>query len=126
MRLKIMLPVGLVAVLAGLIVASSAIGGPQGSSDVTQSVTKTVSVRDDLFSPKTTTVPRGGKVVWRWRGDNDHNVRFRSAPSGAKRPRGSSIRSSGRFARTFSRRGSYRYVCTLHEDLGMKGRVAVE
>lgn len=126
MRFKISLPVGLVAVLVALLVASSALGGPQGSSDVTQSVTKSVSVRDDLFSPSAARVSRGGKVVWRWKGDNDHNVRFRSAPGGAKRPRGSSIKSSGRFARTFTRRGTYRYVCTIHEDLGMKGRVVVK
>jgi plastocyanin len=125
MRFKILLPVGLV-ILTALVVASSAIGGQQSSSDVTQSVTKTVSVRDDLFSPSAARVPRGGKVVWRWRGDNDHNVRFRSAPSGAKRPRGSSTQSSGRLARTFARRGTYRYVCTIHEDLGMKGRVVVQ
>ena len=88
--------------------------------------TKSVSVRDDFFSPRTASISRGDKVVWRWRGDNPHNVRFRQVPRGAKRPRGSTTKTSGRFARTFSRRGTYRYVCTIHADSGMRGRVAVQ
>jgi plastocyanin len=77
------------------------------------------------FRPRNATVSRSDKVVWRWRGDNPHNVRFRRVPSGASR-RGSDTQSSGRFARTFSKRGRYRYVCTIHEDIGMKGSVSVE
>jgi plastocyanin len=105
----------------------AAIAGPAsgGSSPAETSVTKRVSVDDDFFRPRAVSVPRGGKVVWRWRGANDHNVRFRQVPRGAKRPRGSSTKASGRFARTFRSRGTYRYVCTIHEDVGMKGRVKV-
>jgi plastocyanin len=106
-----------------LILAAPASGGAgaRASKEVAR-----VSVKDDVFSPKVARVDSGGKVIWRWRGSNDHNVRFRSAPKGAKRPRGSTIQDSGRFARSFSRRGTYRYVCTLHEDSGMKGRVVVD
>jgi plastocyanin len=96
-----------------------------GGSGAQSSKTKSVSVRDDLFSPKRVEVGRNDKVVWRWKGENTHNVRFRSAPSGASK-RGSKLQSSGRFARTFSKKGTYRYVCTIHEDLGMKGTVKVQ
>jgi len=94
-----------------------------GAGTAVNAKTKRVSVRDDSFSPKTVRVARGGKVTWVWRGENDHNVRFRKAPAGSKRPKGSSTQSSGRFSRTFRKRGTYRYVCTIHEDLGMRGRV---
>jgi plastocyanin len=104
-----------------------AVSAPSGGSSSTPraSATKSVSIEDDFFSPKRVNISRGDKVVWRWKGFNDHNVRFRSAPSGAKRPKGSTTKSSGRFARTFSKRGTFRYVCTIHEASGMKGRVVV-
>ena len=85
-----------------------------------------MSVKDDFFSPKLARVDVGGKVVWRWKGSNDHNVRFRSAPKGAKRPSGSIAQGQRPLRRTFNKRGTYRYVCTLHEDSGMKGRVVAE
>jgi plastocyanin len=95
-----------------------------GASGVSAS-TKRVSIKDNFFSPRSVTVSRGGKVVWRWRGEVDHNVRFRKVPSGASKG-GSSTKSTGTFARTFKKRGTYRYVCTIHQSLGMKGSVHVE
>jgi plastocyanin len=84
-------------------------------------------LRDDFFSPATVRIHRGDKVVWRWKGSNDHTVTFKTAPRGVKRPRGTGVRSTGsRFAHTFTRRGTYRYVCRIHQDLGMKGRVIVQ
>ncbi len=121
MRTKVilLLSAALLAIAALLVTSAGSGAKPRASA------TRSVSVEDDFFSPKTRSVSRGDKVVWRWKGFNDHNVRFRSAPSGAKRPRGSTTKTSGRFARTFSRRGTYRYVCTIHEAGGMKGRVVV-
>lgn len=94
-------------------------------SGATSSKSRSVSVRDNRFSPRSITVPRATKVVWRWRGFSDHNVRFKKVPSGASK-RGSVTQSSGRFARTFKQRGTYRYVCTIHQALGMRGTVRVE
>jgi plastocyanin len=96
-----------------------------GGSGAITSDTGRVSVKDSFFSPRSVTVSRGGKVVWRWKGELEHNVRFRKVPSGASK-RGSSTQASGRFARTFKKRGAYRYVCTIHQDLGMKGSVHVD
>jgi plastocyanin len=110
---------GAAAVLVALAVWPTA----GGAGTAQNAKAKRVSLKDDFFSPRTVRVARGGKVTWVWRGENDHNVRFRKVPAGAKRPRGSSTQSSGRFSRTFSKRGTYRYVCTIHEDFGMKGKV---
>jgi plastocyanin len=112
-----LLPVA--AILAALAVWPSA----GGADKALNAKAKRVSLKDDFFSPKTVRVARGGKVTWVWKGENDHNVRFRKVPAGAKRPKGSSTQSSGRFSRTFRKRGTYRYVCSIHEDLGMKGKV---
>jgi plastocyanin len=96
-----------------------------GGTRAVAASSKTVSVKDSFFSPKSVTVSRGGKVVWRWKGFLDHNVHFKKVPSGASK-RGSTTQSSGHFARTFKQRGTYSYVCTIHVALGMKGTVHVK
>jgi plastocyanin len=88
--------------------------------------TKRVSIRDDFFSPKRITISAGDRVKWTWRESDDHNVRFRKVPRGVSRKPGSRTQFSGTFTRTFRKRGTYRYVCTIHEDLGMTGSVKVE
>jgi plastocyanin len=126
LRRRFLIPL-IAAVTAAVAVASAASpasGGPDARSSQA-SDSERVSVRDDRFSPSSVRVSRGGKVTWRWRGDNPHNVRFRKVPTGASK-RGSDTQTSGRFARTFRKSGRYRYVCTIHEDLGMKGSVRAE
>jgi plastocyanin len=81
-------------------------------------------VDDNFFSPKNAQVGRGGRVTWRWRGAVDHNVTFTKVPSGASK-RGSGTKASGRFSRSFTKKGTYRYVCTIHRSLGMRGSVVV-
>jgi len=76
-----------------------------------------VRVSDDRFGPRTIRVHKGAKVKWRWAGSDAHNVvgkGFRSR-----------VKTQGTFAHRFTRRGTYRYVCTLHADDGMVGRIVV-
>jgi plastocyanin len=82
----------------------------------------TVDVEDNFFDPRSTQVHAGGRVVWRWKGLNRHNVRFTKVPKGASR-RGSRTLTEGRFKRRFYVPGVYRYVCTLFA--GMRGSVTV-
>jgi plastocyanin len=110
------------AAVAGLAAAVFVAPTLAGSVPVS-SKTRSVSVRDDFFSPRSLTVSRGDRVVWRWRGDNPHNVSFRKVPRGASR-RGSGTKTSGTFARTLRKRGTYRYVCTIHLP-DMRGSVQV-
>jgi plastocyanin len=118
-RPRLLVPV--IAMLTVALGVAPASGGPSAGS----SKSVGVSVKDNAFSPRSVEVARGGKVVWRWKGANPHNVKFRKVPSGASK-RGSKTQSSGRFARTFTKRGRYRYVCTIHVALGMKGSVSVK
>lgn len=112
-------------VLAIAAASSPAFGGSGAEEGASATKNVSVSVRDDRFSPRSRSAARGDKVIWRWRGSNPHNVRFRSVPSGASKG-GSGTKSSGRFSRTFRKSGTYRYVCTIHEDIGMRGSVSVE
>jgi plastocyanin len=117
---KKVLLAGIVAATAGAVLIVPA--QLQADSSAGASATKRVSVRDDFFSPRRVSLAVGDRVRWTWRGDNEHNVRFRRAPRGASK-RGAGFRTRGSFSRSFSKRGTYRYVCTLHEDAGMRGTV---
>jgi plastocyanin len=108
--------------IAGAAALMLVTGGPAAGDSATAAKGKRVSIKDDLFSPKTIQVGVGGKVTWVWKGSNSHNVTFRKVPRGGGK-RSSTTKSSGRFARTFKKRGTYRYVCTIHQSIGMKGTV---
>jgi plastocyanin len=90
--------------------------------------TKNVAVQDNVFKKKRVTIAKGDRVKWVWDGVNEHNVVFIKVPTGARKPRKCGTRTSGECARRFrSKRGVYRYVCTIHLDSDdMKGRVTVE
>jgi plastocyanin len=81
-----------------------------------------VLVKDNYFQPRSAAVLEGGRVYWKWRGVNRHNVRFTKVPKGASR-KGTRARRQGRWKRTFRRPGVYRYHCRLWA--GMRGTVNV-
>lgn len=110
-----------IPVAIGLAVAV-ALGGHSALS--TAAGTRTIIVKDDVFSPKKVTISKNTTVTWRWASDaGDHNVVSR----GTRRFRSSSIQEggSGTHRVRFTRAGTYRYVCTLHQDDGMTGQVIV-
>ena len=92
----------------------AAIGAPSGAA-----ATKSIKVDDNFFSPKSVTVAKNTKVVWRFVGDSVHNV----TSTGSKRFKSSTDKSSGTYAVTFKKAGVYNYVCSIHD--GMKGKVTV-
>ena len=82
----------------------------------------TVLVHDDHFHPASVTIRRGGTVRWKWAGHHRHDLRFRRSRKGPRIAAGKA-RLKGTATRRFRRRGTYRYVCTLHH--GMRGTVVV-
>jgi plastocyanin len=102
------------------VVATVALGGHTALSSA--AATKTITVKDDVFSPKQVTVRKNTSVTWRWAsGSSAHDVVSR----GSKRFKSSKIQSKGTHRVRFKTAGTYRYVCTLHEDKGMTGRIIV-
>jgi plastocyanin len=77
---------------------------------------KTVKVADDVFRARTVTINKGNTVTWKWVGDHPHNVKFKTFKS--------KVQVNGTFRHRFTRRGTFRYVCTIHTD--MKGKVIVQ
>ena len=85
-----------------------------------QAAGKTVTLRNIAFAPKHVSIARGASVTFAWRdGDTAHNV----VSQGTRRFKPIGIRDSGSQSRTFTKAGTYRYVCTLHP--GMAGRITV-
>ena len=71
---------------------------------------KTVTVKDDFFSPKKLTISKGTKVKWVWKGKEGHNVAVANGPSNFRFGK----RKTGSKTHTFSKRGTYSIVCTIH------------
>ena len=92
------------------------------AQDETKPVVKRVVVHDNFYEPRSVTLPKGGRVIWSWKGENRHNVTFTRVPAKGSR-RGSATKRDGRWRRSFYRPGLYKYVCTLFT--GMRGVVNV-
>jgi plastocyanin len=76
---------------------------------------KTVKVEDNLYFPKKLTVSRGTKVTFRWVGVLRHNVVVSRGPSSFS----SKTEVRGTFSHTFTARGTYSLVCTIHKNMKM-------
>ncbi len=95
-----------------------------------------VGMTDMAFKPAKIVISAGQKVTWKNSSSVVHNVvddagkAMNAAdvlvPSGAK-PFGSDFLQPGQsFNQVFTKPGTYRYVCTLHEGGGMKGVIVVK
>ena len=103
------------ALLAALGVALTA-----GVHAEAASATRVVRLVDIDIKPAVVTVRRGTTVEWRFLdAPAAHNVTSR----GRTRFRSSATKQQGTHRVRFRRRGTYRYVCTLHPN--MRGRVVV-
>jgi plastocyanin len=82
--------------------------------------TKTVLLKDNRFSPTSTTISKGSSITFKWAGHAPHNV-IGSGPSSFH----SSTKTKGTYTKRFTRRGTYRLVCSIHAP-EMKMRVTVK
>ena len=73
--------------------------------------TKTVTVKDNLFAPKTLSVAKGTTVKWVWRGGKaPHNVTVTKGPVKFH----SATQTKGSFSKKLTKAGTYKIVCTIH------------
>jgi plastocyanin len=103
--------IGALLACAALLPAGVALAARAGSAR-----TSAVLLKNIAFSPQTVRIHHGDSVRWIWRdGSIPHNVVASSFHSSTK--------TSGSFTVRFTRRGSFAYSCTLHQN--MRGRVVV-
>jgi plastocyanin len=103
-----------VAVAASLGVAVAGVPAQAGSS-------KTVAVKNNAFSPSSVKIKKGSKVVWKWtQGGVPHNVTPANGKPGSK----TSSKRGFTFTKTFSKTGTFKYVCTIHSNMKMTVKVS--
>ena len=120
------------SLLAVLAIAAAGCGG--GSSTASKSTPKStatataaapaapaaVTVKNFEYLPATLKVKAGTRVTWRNRDATNHTVTF----SGSGAPRSvDNLAERARATRTFTRAGTFAYVCGFHPT--MHGRVVV-
>ncbi len=77
--------------------------------------TKTILLKDDVFSPKKLTVSKGAKVKLKWAGHNPHNLVGGGVKTATKTHGSQTVR--------FRKKGSFTLVCQVHPRMKMKLRV---
>jgi plastocyanin len=96
--------------LAGVTVAA-AIGLTAVVAPAHAGAKKTVAVRNNAFSPRTVKIKKGNTVVWKWtQGGVPHNVTPTKGGHGSR----TSSRKGFTYARTFAKKGTYSFECTIH------------
>ena len=83
--------------------------------------TKKVKVGDLFFKKSKITVESGDTVKWTWVGVAPHDVTVTSGP----RKFHSRTQTSGTYSKKLRKRGTYRYICTVHPTQ-MKGKIVVK
>ena len=117
---------------AGLVLVAPAAGaGTARQTDPTDPTATTVatvppppsrvkiSVDDNYFKPKKTTVPAGTKITWTWDGSSVHNVTVLKGPQKFK----SKNQASGKYTKTLVKPGKYSIACTLHPGMDLTVKV---
>ncbi|MDE5447002.1 hypothetical protein GWG65_37915 [Bradyrhizobium sp. CSA207] len=103
-----------------------------------QGKTIEVSMRNSpkgMFVPATVNISAGDTVVWTNPGVITHTVTFDPAqaatPTNVALPAGvapfgsDNMEEDATFSHTFTVKGTYKYVCNMHEAMGMVGTVVV-
>ena len=86
---------------------------------------RTVKIADNYYLPLKLKVPKNTKVTWRWpeEAGDVHDVKLKKGPSGVKKFHSEPASASYSFKRKLSKPGTYKIVCTLHEEMKMEIRV---
>ena len=102
------------AVAASLATAVAVVPAQAGSS-------KTVSVKNNAFSPGSVSIHKGGKVTWKWtQGGVPHNVTPAKGGAGSA----TSSKKGFTYSKTFSKAGTFKYVCTIHSSMKVTVKVS--
>lgn len=126
MKRTILLLAALALTVAVAVPAGFASGG------VLRAKTPKIKLYDDYFSPTSKTIhagKRGKKVKFLWKGVHPHNVTLTSSPKSLskrdKKKFNSATGSSGSFSPKFKKKGTYKFICTVHPT-SMKTKVKVK
>ena len=112
-------PFGILLAIAGIVVALGALLALRAGARVgPEPDAAVVTMGDASFQPATVTVKAGQSVTWKNGSKLTHTATGSGFDSGSIGPGQS-------WTHTFSKAGTYPYVCVPHQAAGMKGTVVV-
>ena len=106
-RLRLTLALGLVSALAFAVLLPAAAPAAKTTVHINGD-----SVSDYKFTPPTVTIRRKQTVRWLWDSNAAHNVKF------PKTGKTSVTGASETYKLKFKRRGTFKYLCTIHDFHG--------
>jgi plastocyanin len=98
------------------------------SPEVTRKPQKrTVEVVDNYFGPKRLTVNLRSRITWKWTDESAdvHDVKLTSGPKGFKKFQTEPGSAGFTYAKTLTKPGTYRFLCTFHEEDNMRMTIVV-
>jgi plastocyanin len=109
---------------AALAAAPAVAGTPQATAKPQK---KTVTVQDNYYGPTKETVNRYLLITWKWTDESAdvHDVKLVSGPKGFRKFQTEPASAGYRYSKRLTKPGTYKFVCTLHEDDGMKMTIVV-
>jgi plastocyanin len=113
-----------VLVGAAAVAAAPAAGAPHATRSPQK---RTVEVADNFYSPKKLTVNLKSRITWVWTDESAdvHDVKLVSAPKGFKKFQTEPASAGYTYAKTLTKPGTYKFICTLHEEDNMRMTIVV-
>jgi plastocyanin len=115
-------------VLAGAVAlaAAPAVAG-SSTSAVRKPQKKKIEVADNFYNPKKLTVNLKSRITWVWTDESAdvHDVKLISAPKGFKKFQTEPASAGYTYAKTLTKPGTYKFICTLHEEDNMRMTIVV-
>ena len=113
--------------LAGAAVVAAApasAGVPDGTRKPQK---RTVEVADNFYGPKKLTVNLKSRITWDWTEEaaDVHDVKLTSAPKGFKKFQTEPGSAGFTYSKTLTKPGTYRFICTFHEEDNMRMTIVV-
>ena len=110
---------------AAVIAAAPASAGVPDSTRKPQK--RTVEVADNFYGPKKLTVNLKSRITWDWTDEaaDVHDVKLTSAPKGFKKFQTEPGSAGFKYSRTLTKPGTYRFICTFHEEDNMRMTIVV-
>jgi plastocyanin len=105
---------------AAVFAAAPALAGTNAA--VHQPQKKKVEVYDNYYGPKKLTVNPKSRITWQWSEDSAdvHDVKLISAPKGFKKFQTEPGSAGYTYSKTLTQPGTYKFICTLHEEDNMR------
>jgi plastocyanin len=109
---------------AAVAAAPASAGVPDGARKPQK---RTVDVADNFYGPKKLTVNLKSRITWDWTEEaaDVHDVKLTSAPKGFKKFQTEPGSAGFRYSKTLTKPGTYRFICTFHEEDNMRMTIVV-